>query len=64
MQTKEGAIKTKATITEKYGKDYWAKIGAQGGSSATPTSNKRKGFGANPELARIAGRKGGSRKKK
>lgn len=40
----------------KRGKDYYAKIGRIGGSAI---ATKPKGFAANPELARIAGAKGG-----
>ena len=53
-QTKEGAIKARQTMYEKYGKDYYASIGAIGGKNGTTG-----GFFANRELARIAGAKGG-----
>lgn len=56
MQTLEGAKKTAATNKRKYGKDYYAKIGAQGGKK----KNSNKGFGsATPEQRRELGRKGG-----
>ena len=52
-QTKEGAIKAKATMLKKYGKDYWANIGREGGKNGTghkyghgkvdPAENGRKG---------------------
>lgn len=46
----EGGRKAAATNKEKYGKDFYAEIGRNGHTG---------GFAANPELARIAGRKGG-----
>jgi uncharacterized protein len=42
------------TNIEKYGKDFYRKIGAKGGRSGHTG-----GFFANRELARIAGAKGG-----
>lgn len=42
------------TMRDKYGEDYFQKIGAMGGKIKTP-----KGFGVNKELARLAGAKGG-----
>lgn len=41
---------------KKYGKDFYAKIGAMGGKKSHTG-----GFFANPELARRAGAKGGRR---
>lgn len=52
--TKAGGEKAKLTNKEKHGDDFYAKIGAKGGRVS-----KRGGFASNPELARIAGRKGG-----
>ena len=49
-----GGRKAAKTNKEKYGDDFYAKIGAKGGKRCVT-----KGFGANPELARKAGRKGG-----
>ena len=43
------------TNRKKYGKDFYAKIGAQGGKNG-----KTGGFFANRELAREAGAKGGA----
>jgi general stress protein YciG len=58
--TKAGAAKAVARIKAK-DPDFFAKIGAKGGRNGTTG-----GFAANPELARIAGAKGGriSRRKK
>jgi hypothetical protein len=59
--TKEGGKKAAAANKAKYGSDFYAKIGAKGGKLG-----RTGGFAANPELARIAGAKGGriSRRKK
>lgn len=59
--TKLGGQKAAAANKAKYGSDFYAKIGAKGGKLG-----KTGGFAANPELARIAGAKGGriSRRKK
>lgn len=58
--TLEGGKKCAATNLEKYGSDFYARIGRMGGSTKT---DKPKGFAANIERARAAGRIGGSRKK-
>ena len=50
----EGGRAAAATNKEKYGKDFYKRIGATGGSKGTTG-----GFAANRELARIAGAKGG-----
>ena len=52
--TKEGGKKAAATNKAKYGKEFYAKIGQKGGRQGHTG-----GFAANPELARIAGAKGG-----
>lgn len=49
-----GGKKAAATNKAKYGTDFYAKIGAQGGKLG-----RTGGFYANRELARLAGRKGG-----
>lgn len=53
---KTGGSKIRKTIEERYGKDYWRKIGSKGGKATG-----MKGFALNPELARKAGRKGGKK---
>lgn len=58
-QTKEGAKKAKQTLYDKYGKDYFSKMGALGGAAGNTG-----GFYANRELARKAGRLGGQRSKR
>jgi hypothetical protein len=52
--TKTGGKAAAATNKAKYGADFYAKIGAQGGKKG-----KTGGFYANRELARLAGAKGG-----
>ena len=52
--TKAGAKKAAQTNRERYGDDFYKRIGRIGG-----TNGHTGGFAANPELARIAGTKGG-----
>jgi general stress protein YciG len=59
--TKKGGLKAAATNKARHGKNFYAQIGAKGGTKGTTG-----GFYANRELAREAGRKGGliSRRRK
>ncbi|HZP55366.1 MAG TPA: hypothetical protein VFB03_01180 [Candidatus Saccharimonadales bacterium] len=52
--TKDGGRKAAATNKSKYGRDFYARIGAMGGKVG-----RTGGFFANRELARIAGARGG-----
>lgn len=52
--TKEGGRKAAATNKLRHGEGFYARIGAKGGRNGHTG-----GFASNPELARIAGRKGG-----
>lgn len=52
--TKDGGMKAAATNKAKYGKSFYAMIGAKGGKKTG-----MKGFALNRELARAAGAKGG-----
>ena len=52
--TKQGGLKAAATNREKYGKDFYAKIGQKGGRVGCTG-----GCAATPALAKIAGAKGG-----
>ena len=52
--TKDGGQKAAATNKAKYGKDFYARIGAMGGKMGHTG-----GFYANRELAREAGARGG-----
>lgn len=53
---REGGRKAAATNKERHGADYYKRIGAKGGSKSHPETRP---FAKNPELARIAGKKGG-----
>ena len=53
--TKEGGKLAAETNRERYGANYYAELGRAGGRACGP-----KGFATNPELARIAGAKGGT----
>lgn len=59
--TEKGGKAAANTNKERYGSDFYAKIGAKGGKKG-----KTGGFFANRELARAAGAKGGriSRRRK
>lgn len=52
--TKAGGKKAALTNIKKYGKDFYRINGAKGGHNGHTG-----GFAANPELAKIAGQKGG-----
>jgi uncharacterized protein len=52
--TRSGGLSAAKTNKEKYGADFYAKIGAKGGRKG-----RTGGFYANRDLARIAGAKGG-----
>jgi general stress protein YciG len=57
--TAKGGVLAAKTNKERYGTDFYKKIGQVGGKKS-----RNGGFAANPELAREAGRKGGLAKKK
>lgn len=52
--TRAGGKKAARTNKAKYGDDFYRELGRKGGKNSHTG-----GFGANPELARIAGAKGG-----
>ena len=52
--TKAGGVKAAQTNKVRHGSDFYAKIGAKGG-----TMGHTGGFAANRDLARAAGAKGG-----
>lgn len=54
--TLAGGKKAAATNKAQHGANFYKRIGALGGSAP---SNKPKGFALNPQLASIAGTKGG-----
>ncbi len=57
--TKAGGKKAAETNKALHGSDFYATIGAKGGRNGHTG-----GFASNPELARIAGRKGGLRSRR
>lgn len=59
--TKTGGKAAASTNKKRYGRDFYARIGAMGGKKS-----RTGGFAANRELARLAGAKGGriSRRRK
>lgn len=57
--TKIGGIKAAKTNKDKYGDGFYAKIGAEGGKKGKK-DGVIKGFARNIELARTAGKKGGT----
>lgn len=52
--TKSGGQKAAETNRKKYGTEFYRNIGRKGGKNSHTG-----GFAANPELARLAGAKGG-----
>ena len=52
--TKAGGQKAAATNIERHGRNFYREIGAKGGRNGHTG-----GFASNPELAKIAGAKGG-----
>ena len=59
-QTKAGGAKAVKTNKERYGEDFYKKMGAKGGK----VTGVAKGFAANPELAARVGVIGGLRSKR
>ena len=57
--TKAGGRKAALTNKIRHGKDFYANIGRRGGQNGHTG-----GFAANPELAKIAGKKGGAKSKR
>jgi general stress protein YciG len=52
--TREGGLKAAKTNKERHGQDFYKGIGKSGGKKS-----RGGGFAANPELAKLAGAKGG-----
>jgi general stress protein YciG len=52
--TKEGGVRAALTNKQRYGSNFYEMIGRKGGQIS-----KGGGFATNPQLARIAGAKGG-----
>jgi len=58
--TYKGAAKAKTTTLSRHGSDFYRKIGSIGGKR----TGVKKGFAANPERARLAGIKGGTKSRR
>lgn len=58
--TKAGAARAKKTNLERHGAKFFSNIGAIGGKK----TGVKKGFAANPERARQAGKVGGARSRR
>lgn len=58
MGTKEGGLRAARTNKKLYGDSVYVEIGRMGGLTRTDRTHN-KGFASNPELAKIAGAKGG-----
>lgn len=62
--TKAGGAKAAITNNQRYGKDFYPKIGKKGADAWNKRNKKGiakpRGFAANPELASKAGRVGGT----
>lgn len=57
--TKAGGLKASITNRKKYGESFYKRIGKIGGQNGHTG-----GFSSNPELARIAGAKGGRKSRR
>lgn len=57
--TRLGGVKARETNLKKHGKDFYRTIGRAGGSKGAK-DGVIKGFAANPELAKRAGKIGGT----
>ena len=57
--TPKGGKKAVQTNIKKHGEDFYKRIGKKGGQNGHTG-----GFASNPELAKIAGRKGGKKSKR
>ena len=54
-----GGKKAAQTTKERYGEDFHQKVGKLANEAWEKNGRKPRGFAANPELARVAGRRGG-----
>lgn len=58
--TKTGAKRAAQTNKERHGEDFYQRIGKLSTASWEKNGRKPRGFAANPELASLAGKKGGA----
>ena len=63
-QTPQGGKRAAQTIKERHGEDFYQRIGKLSNASWEKNGRMPRGFAANPELARIAGRRGGLKSRK
>lgn len=59
--TLAGGRKAAKANIERHGQNYYSELGKLGGKAK---HNKPRGFAANPELARLAGKRGGELSKR
>ena len=57
--SKTGGKRAAQTIKERYGEDFYQRIGKLSNASWEKNGRMPRGFAANPELASLAGRKAG-----
>ena len=57
--SKIGGKKAAQTTKERHGEDFYKRIGKLSNAGWEKNGRKPRGFAANPELARVAGRRGG-----
>ena len=58
--SKAGGKRAAQTNKERHGEDFYQRIGKLSNASWEKNGRKPRGFAANPERARAAGRKGGA----
>ena len=61
---KIGGKRAAQTNKERHGEDFYQRIGKLSNASWEKNGRKPRGFAANRELARLAGRKGGLKSRK
>ena len=62
--TLQGGKRAAQTNKERHGEDFYQRIGKLSNASWEKNGRKPRGFAANPERARAAGRKGGLKSRK
>ena len=62
--TSQGGKRAAQTNKERHGEDFYQRIGKLSNASWEKNGRMPRGFAANPELARAAGRKGRSKSRK
>lgn len=62
--SKAGGKRAAQTIKERYGEDFYQRIGKLSNASWEKNGRMPRGFAANPELASVAGRRGGLKSRK